>query len=243
MKKLWEKSEILFAVLFIAIYVIGNSLLDQASTGIGIRMILTLPFDVLLIALLLAFIKRNGLNGYYGLCAPKTAARRMLFYIPLLLIATVNVWFGVVCNQPLIPGRVYFLAMIATGIVEELLFRGLLFRAMSRKSLRSAIVLTSLLFGLGHIVNLFNGSGMELLENLCQLAYAVSIGFLLAAVLVRGQSLLPCIATHAVFNALSLFANNPMQERYQIPVTVSLCVLSAAAGVYYLRSGQKEEAK
>lgn len=235
MKKLWEKSEIWFAVLFIIVYVIGNSVLMNASTAIGMEMLLTLPFNLALIAVMLAFIRKNGLSGYYGLCAPKATARRMLFYLPLAIIAMVNVWFGIVFNLPFTAGLVYFLAMIATGVAEELIFRGFLFKAMSRNNLRSAIVLTSVLFGMGHIVNLINGSGATLLENLCQLAYAVAIGFLLAAVLVRGGSLIPCIVTHAMFNALSVFANEPMHEKYQIPISVALCVISVAAGVWYLK--------
>ena len=57
MKKMWDRSETLLAVLFIVIYVMGNSLLDQASDGLGIEMVLTLPFDLVLIAVMLAFMK------------------------------------------------------------------------------------------------------------------------------------------------------------------------------------------
>ena len=131
--------------------------------------------------------------------------------------------------------------MIATGIVEEILFRGFLFRGMAKNNLRSAIILTSILFGVGHIVNLFNGKDVELLENICQIFYAVSIGFLLVAVLLKGKSLIPCIITHSTFNALSVFANNPMHEKYQIPIAVSLCILSLAAGFYYLKSWESEK--
>ncbi len=235
MKKLWERSETAFAVLLIVVYVVGNSLLDQASAALGTEMVLTLPFDAALIAAMLAFAKKNGLWDYYGLCAPKTPARRMLFYLPMLIVSTVNVWFGAVPRKGFAEGAVYFLAMIATGVAEELIFRGFLFRAMSRRSVASAVALTSVLFGAGHIVNLVNGSGMEPLDNLCQLCYAVAVGFLFAAVLLRGKSLIPCMASHAAFNALSVFANEPAQERYLIPVSVSLCVISAAAGFYYLK--------
>ena len=241
MKKLWERSEILFAVIFIAIYVLGCSLLDRASEALGTEMILTLPFLTVFIALILGFIKRNGLSEYYALRAPKTPARAMLYYVPLLLISTVNIWFGIVFNYPLGKGIVYFLGMIAAGVAEELIFRGLLFRAMSRNNLRSAVIFTSLLFGLGHIVNLFNGSESDLLAGICQVFYAVSIGFLFAAALLRSGSLIPCMVSHAMFNSLSVFANEPMHERYQIPITISLCVLSAAAAIYYFKGARTEE--
>ena len=234
MKKLWDRSETLLAVLFIVIYVMGNSLLDQASDGLGIEMVLTLPFDLVLIAVMLAFMKRNGLNDYYGICASKAPARQMLFYLPMILVSTVNIWFGIVFNRGIFEGLIYFFAMIATGIAEELLFRGFLFRAMSRQNPRAAVILVSILFGAGHLMNLFNGSGMTLLETICQVFYAIAVGFLFVAVLIRSGSLIPCMIAHAAFNALSVFANNPMQEKYQIPISVSLCVISLAAGIYYL---------
>lgn len=241
MKKLWDRSEIWFSVLLIVLYVVGNSNLDVLSESLGIEMVLTLPFDLLLLVLFFTFIRRNGLSDYYCLCAPKARAAEMLYYLPLLLISTVNIWFGIVMNKQPLEGLVYFLAMIATGLVEELLFRGFLFRAMSKNNLRFAVILTSLLFGLGHIVNLFNGSGAATLETVCQIFYAVSIGFLFAAVLLKGGSLIPCMISHAMFNSLSLFANEPVHEKYQIPIAISLCVLSAAAAVYYLKTAHVKE--
>ena len=241
MKKLWDRSEIWFSVLMIVVYVVGNSNLDRLSDALGIEMVLTLPFDILLFALFVTFIRKNGLSAYYGLCAPKATAREMLYYLPLLLISTVNIWFGFVMNKQPLEGLVYFLAMIATGLVEEVLFRGFLFRAMSKDNLRFAVILTSLLFGLGHIVNLFNGSGAGTLETVCQIFYAVSIGFLFAAVLLKSRSLIPCMVSHAMFNSLSLFANDPVHEKYLIPISISLCVLSVAAAIYYLKTARLEE--
>ena len=239
MKKLWDRSETFLAVVFIVIYITGNSLLDQASERLGIEMVLTLPFDLVLIAVMLGFIRTNGLREYYAICAPKTPARQMLYYIPMIVVSTVNIWFGIVFNKGFADGLVYFLAMIATGITEELLFRGFLFRAMSRRNPRAAVILVSVLFGAGHLMNLFNGSGMTPLENICQVFYAVAVGFLFVAVLIRSGSLIPCMIAHAAFNALSVFANNPMHEKYQIPIALSLCAISLASGVYYLRSEKK----
>ena len=238
MKKLWERSEILFAVLFIILYVTGNSMLDQVSAEMGIEMVLTLPFDIILITVMIGFVKKNELCGYYGLCAPKATMREMLYYLPLLVISTVNIWFGIVFSRPFLPGFIYFFAMIATGIAEEMLFRGFLFWAMAKRNLSSAVILTSVLFGVGHIINLFNGSETELLENICQVFYAVSIGFLFVSVLLRGKSLFPCIAAHSLFNALSVFANEQAFDKYQIPVSVALCVFSLAAGCWYLKESR-----
>ncbi len=56
--------------------------------------------------------------------------------------------------------------------------------------------------------NLFNGSGMDLVGNLCQIVFAIAVGFLLVTIFYRGGSLLPCIFVHSSINTLSTFAND-----------------------------------
>ncbi len=63
-------------------------------------------------------------------------------------------------------------------------------------------------FGIGHIINLFNGSGVNLLNNLCQIFFAIAVGFLLVTIFYRGGSLLPCIIVHSAINTLGTFAND-----------------------------------
>ena len=135
---------------------------------------------------------------------------------------------------------VYFVAMIITGIVEEMLFRGLLFKAMSKSNARSAIIVTSITFGIGHIVNLVNGNSVDYVETICQIFYAVAIGFLLVAVLYVGESLIPCIMTHSLVNALSTFSNEEITGKVQIPVSVVLCVVSAVSAVLIFRNANRE---
>lgn len=241
MKKLFDQSEVLFSVLFIVVYVVGNSLLDQVSTAAGIEMIATVPFDLLLLGILFLFIRKNGLSGYYGLIRVGTEWKKLLYFIPLAVIATVNVWFGFCARKNAVETIVYIVAMILAGCIEELIFRGLLFRAMSRKNVKAAIITTSVLFGTGHIVNLFNGSGMELVANICQLFYAVAIGFLFVSVLFTGKSLIPCMITHAVFNSLSVFANEAVFESVQIPVCIALCLISGVSAAMIFRNAAKPE--
>ena len=55
----------------------------------------------------------------------------------------------------------YILSMLCVGFLEEVIFRGFLFRALAKENVNKAIIITSVTFGLGHILNLFNGSGMD----------------------------------------------------------------------------------
>ena len=132
------------------------------------------------------------------------------------------------------------MAMILTGIVEELIFRGFLFKAMSKDGLISAIILTSLLFGMGHIVNLFNGNSNDLIATVCQLFYAVAIGFLLVSVLLVSRSIIPCMITHSLLNALSTFSNETALNEVQIYISIALCLISAVSAFLIFRNYRVE---
>ena len=98
--------------------------------------------------------------------------------------------------------------MLLVGFLEEVIFRGLLFRALAKDNIKSAVIITSVTFGIGHIINLFNGSGMDIAENLSQIVFAVAVGFLLVTIFYRGGSLIPCILVHSAINTLGTFAND-----------------------------------
>ena len=241
LKKLYEKSEIWFAVAWIIAYVVLASTGDNISEDIGISKIITLPILVALSAILYFFLRKNGLTEKYGLCKPQLPAVKMLYYTPLIILLTANLWYGARLNQPPPETVLYVLAMFCVGFLEELIFRGLLFQAMARDGVKSAIIVSSITFGIGHIVNLFNGSGAELLPNLLQVMYAVAIGFAFVMIYHKTKSLMPCIFTHSIFNGLSAFANEAvMTPQRQI---ISGVLLAVIAGGYalYLAMAVKEE--
>lgn len=240
LEKLYKKSEVWFAVIFILAYVIGNSYFMEISDKIGLEMAYTIPYNLILIGILFTFIGKNHLFPYYGLNKVKCNAGLLLYYVPLIIIATVNIWMGICFKMDLLSTIVYFTAMILTGIVEEMLFRGLLYKAMSRNNIRSAIIVTSITFGIGHIVNLVNGNSADPVETICQIFYAVAIGFLLAAVLYVGKSIIPCIITHSMLNALSSFSNEAVINKIQIQISVILCLVAAVSAAWIFRNASKK---
>ena len=174
LKKLYEKSELWFALAWIIGYIVFASIGDNISADLGIDKIVTLPILMAMSATLYVFVRKNGLTEKYGLCKPQLPAAKMLYYIPLLVLLTANLWYGVRLNQPPLETVLYILSMFCVGFLEEMIFRGLLFKAMIKDGVKSAIIVSSVTFGIGHIVNLFNGSGAELLENILQVLYAIA---------------------------------------------------------------------
>ena len=110
-------------------------------------------------------------------------------------------------NLPLVDTVCYLCNMLCVGFLEEVLFRGFLFKAMAKDNVKTAVIISSVTFGIGHLLNLVNGRGMELVENLCQVSGAIAIGFLFVTIFYRGGSLLPCIITHSAINMVSVFVN------------------------------------
>ncbi|MBE6917984.1 MAG: CPBP family intramembrane metalloprotease [Ruminococcaceae bacterium] len=206
MKKFYEKSKLGFALMLIGVYVVGMSVFEEISRAIGVESLAAAVFALGLSGFLFLFLKRNGLLGEYGLCKTDVPAGRFLYYLPLIVVTGVNLFNPLGMNYDL-PGMVFFiLKMLCVGFLEELIFRGFLFKAMERDSLKWAVIVSSVTFGLGHIMNLLNGSGMDVVDNLVQIVSAIAFGFLFVVIFHRGGSLLPCILSHSLLNACSAFS-------------------------------------
>ena len=122
-------------------------------------------------------------------------------------MATGNLWNGAAVNDPPAETVCRIVCMLCVGFLEELIFRGFLFTAIARNNIKSAVVISSVTFGVGHVINLINGSGMDPVSNLCQIVFAVAVGFLLVTIFSRGGSLLPCMIVYAAINTLGTFSN------------------------------------
>jgi len=232
MKKLYEKNELTFAIVWIAVYCVLQSLANPLNKAIGVAYAASAAFGVLQTVVLFAFIRKNDLQKRYGLCKSPVPACRFLYYVPLLILASGNLWNGVAVNYTPVETACRIVCMLCVGFLEEVIFRGFLFEAIAKDNIKSAIVISSVTFGIGHIINLFNGSGMDIINNLCQIIFAIAVGFLLVTIFYRGGSLLPCILVHAAINTLGTFANdaNLTAEMHLL----HLAVLIAVTVVYTL---------
>ena len=203
MNTFYKKHPIVFSVILIVAYVVITSLLDNLSATIGIENVLTTPFLFAFGAFLLVFILKCGYKGKFGLTRGHINFAGCLFFLPLAVIVSVNFWSGINLNFNILPTILTIVSMLLVGFIEEIIFRGFLFKAMAKDGIVSAFIVSSLTFAIGHIVNLFNGA--ELLPTLLQIAYAGAGGFLFTTIFYKTDSLLPCIITHSLLNATSVF--------------------------------------
>ncbi len=224
MKRIFEKNETLFCILLVLFYLIINSysiqnfgLFDYRST------IINTVFSVFLIVLMIVL----GRTKYYGITKIKKP-KKYLFFIPLIFIPTVNLWNGINISNSTSEIIFYILTMINVGFIEEIIFRGFLFKMMEKDNVKIAIIVNAITFGAGHIINLLNGA--ELIPTLMQICYAFSIGYLFVIIFYKSKSLIPCIITHSLINSLSVFNVENSKSLYVAPAF--LIVVPLAYAIY-----------
>ena len=228
MKKLYEKNELTFALVWIAIYVAGTSLAEALSETVGIQKLVSAAFHITVSVVLLLWVRRNNLTEKYGLFLPRYRLAQAWFFIPLVLVCLYKVIFSPAFRFSPTESALYAVSMLCVGFLEELIFRGFLFRAIEKENLTRAIIISSVTFGIGHIVNLINGQ--NLLETIGQIIFAVFVGFALVILFHKGKSLVPCIVFHGVFNALSIIANDEaLYSALGGPVRATVIMIAASA--------------
>ena len=202
MKKFYEKKPVLFAVAWIVLYC-AVTIPIRGEYGDGSLWSLAgLSAVALAVAAVCSLIP---LWKKLSVFARPQNARLCLYFLPMFLLATANAWDGF---GPQYSGADLWYAlgsMALVGFVEEMIFRGFLFRALLKKDgAKVAVIVSAVTFGMGHIVNIL--AGMDLAENLIMVVFAIAWGFVLTMVYYKSGSLLPCIIVHAVVDMLSMLS-------------------------------------
>ena len=228
MKKLYENKPVLFAVLFIVIYCAVTIPIRGESGDGSAQSLLGLSAVALAVAVVSSVVP---LWKKLGVAARPQNTRLCLYFIPMFILATGNVWDGF---HPQYSGAALWYAvgsMALVGFVEEMIFRGFLFRALLKKDgPKVAVIVSAVTFGIGHIVNLL--AGMATLENLIMIVFAVAWGFVFTMVYYKSGSLLGCIAAHAVVDVLSVLS---METAWGTALYVGATIVVGAAYSLWLK--------
>ena len=223
LKELYRKHELACAIFWIVLYTVCMGNLRTLGDDSPILMIAVIVIS----ALMFLFVRATGTAAEYGLTGWAKNSRAMLWFLPLWFIASLNLWNGFGPDYPM-PGLLFAAVMMSfVGFAEELIFRGFLFKAMLRGgSVRTAVIVSSVTFGLGHIMNLF--IGQDLVETLTQAVFAVAVGFVFTMAFYKGGSLWPCILAHSVIDACSVFS--PDEGSFVLNLVLHGAVLVLAVG-------------
>ncbi len=231
MKQFLEKNETLLSIALIVLYIVINSFCINNFGITDFRSaIINTAFSLMLLALILTLKRRK----YYGLTAVKNI-KDYLYFVPLALIVSVNLWGGININNTLDEIIWHIVNMLNIGFIEEIIFRGFLFKMMARDNVKLAISVSAITFGIGHILNLFNGA--DVIYTVMQILYAISIGYLFVIIFYKSGSLIPCIIAHSVMNALSIFNTD---NRILFYVTSVFLIIAPVIYLFYINKRVKE---
>lgn len=196
-----KNKELFYTIIYIIFYVISNSIVLNNYGQISIQSLLV---NTVITVTLVSTIISTKKTKYYGLIKVNKP-KKYLYFIPLILLVLINFIGGIKIVNTSKEIVLFMLTMLEVGFIEEILFRGFLFKTIEKDDQKTAIIITSLTFGIGHIVNLLNGA--DFIPTLIQIIYSVSVGYLFVKILIKTKSLWPCIITHSLLNALSIFSN------------------------------------
>lgn len=210
---------IVIAISFIAIRFLCPQLFKQigfTNFKSGFRSF-WLPILILTVGSALAF--SLGLIGYYN-------------YTPSV-------------EKIIVEGLIYY---ISVGIIEELYIRALLLNIVERLAYKTkystliAIIISSALFGLGHI---FGMIGQNVLTIICRVIWTISLGIIFGVVYKKSNNLWLAVIAHILVDFCSVAFCFVSPAIFTVPTVISVAVLYLAIALfllwkYYLRKPKKE---
>ena len=98
---------------------------------------------------------------------------------------------------------------LSIGFIEEVVFRGLIFHWLAKHSKVKIVLLSSVIFGLFHGLNILSGDDIRVVG--LQVFVAFSIGLVFAVIRMKDSSILSVIVVHALID-FSEYAANGMSS-------------------------------
>ena len=183
--------------------------------------------------------------------------KALLWSVPVILVALVNYPYSslILGTSHIIKGEfawVLVLYCLSVSILEELFFRILLFSFILEKLQNKkhyyfiTIILTSVIFGLWHLVNLITGA--PIIATLMQVGYTFLIGCMLSVTFTVSKNIWFCILVHSIFDIggfiITIIGEGDFQDMWFWILTITMMVICGAwILITLLRINKKENEK
>ena len=160
---------------------------------------------LLVICTLLYFAVRHKIIAVLRFCRPKEGSlKKLLFCVPLIVIALSHFAAGPASGLSIGLFAADLFLTLSIGMAEEIYFRGIICNVWLEKGPYKAMVISSVLFGISHLMNIAGGAGV--LATLLQICFAFIYGLVFALIFIRSGSLIPCILLHALHDMCSFIS-------------------------------------
>ena len=201
-----QRRPMLFVVLLLLVILVTFVLAGAITFQLKLSALaMTLIGEGVLALIAILLLSRLHWWREVGFRLPSNLRYLWFFTVPCLPIILNIAFFGV--SNPGIERLLLFLALaLLVGFVEETYFRGMMLRALLIRGPWQAVIISSLFFGILHVLNA--AAGANLAATLLQVVYAVAIGLMFAALALRTQTILPLIVIHGLTDFFGYLAFN-----------------------------------
>lgn len=227
----------LLLIEFLDIQFFNDVLISSMFTDIIIRFLGGTLFLVIII----------GYGYQYYKPKSKPFLKPFLIVLPALAISIYNFPFiayfsgNAVVTEPLETVYMFALECLSVGFFEEVLFRGFLLVILlqvlpkTKRGIIGAIVLSSMIFGLIHLLNLF--SGANFFNTIMQVGYSFLTGALWSVVFLKTKNIWIGVVFHAVYNfsGLLFFRFGNIINSADIITIITTIILSISVAIYMVR--------
>ncbi|MBP3376389.1 MAG: CPBP family intramembrane metalloprotease [Clostridia bacterium] len=169
--------------------------------------------------------------------------RSLVISLPAFAIAINNFPFSqVIKGEAAITGEwltaaLLLLECMCVGFFEETAFRGVVFLGLLRRNPESkvwafvSIALSSVIFGVVHLINIFESSPIAVLM---QIGYSALIGAMCAVILMKTANIWLCVVIHGLFNFCGAVVPRCGEGEIWDAFTVILTVVVSLAVLAYM---------
>lgn len=222
-------------------YDLYDMVMEAVYTNLSVLTLISGVLTILILAVFFALRRKNLLTesrlnpvapGKLVLCAFIGTALNVVVSVTISLLPLPEAWFEGLENQYAYLGESNLLleilsTAVVTGLVEELIFRGLAESRLGRGMPKGlAIFCSALIFGLCHGTPIAIG-------------YATLLGLLFSIIDKKHDSILPSVIAHMFFNACGLWFVT--EDTLLILAMYLICAGVLVGGLYLYFRQEKEE--
>jgi uncharacterized protein len=236
MKDFISRRPLLFSVFLILAYDFGMEALKAAlelvpslkDSPLGLRLIVQIVFSAFIVALI-ASLRWWRDTGFRGRVTP----RSLVVYSPWIVLPVLMMLDSAESTAGPLVVAGFAAMMLLVGFAEEALLRGVVLRALAPGGVMRAAILSSVIFGLAHLTNLFNGR--DAASTIVQAVYATFIGIGFAGPRLYTGTIWPAVVLHGLIDFADAASRGftPMAEAKPVTLGQAITVL-VITGLYAL---------
>ena len=229
---------ILLLIYSVLIDIFGFSLTKDSILSENYNIIISRTLGIIFIFLIITDFK-------FDIFSFKNLKKSLLIIIPPLVIVVNNLPIialfvgNAYVTKPFSYILIFIISCLGIGFFEELLFRGLIFILILKKFKNDtkgifwAIIISSAIFGLSHLLNLLAGAGIG--ATILQTGYSFLMGCMWSVILLKTKNIWLCAVLHAIYDFCGmLIPQLGTGQLWDTPTVIITLILSILTAIYIL---------